>query len=108
MYRFITDTPSGLSQAQAQQIGVDELVASFVRFGDEQFRETLDITLEEFHAKFKNTAAFPTTSAPWIVTFGECRSPMGAIKALPEAREKQTLGPPSLFQMFTYVRKRPT
>ena len=69
MYRFITDTPSGLSQAQAQQIGVDELVASFVRFGDEQFRETLDITLEEFHAKFKNTAAVPTTSAPSVGDF---------------------------------------
>lgn len=69
MYRFITDTPSGLSLEQAKQVGVDELVASFVRFGDEQFRETLDITLDEFHTKFKNTTAFPTTSAPSVGDF---------------------------------------
>lgn len=69
MFRFVTDTPSGLSPEQAKAIGVDEMAPSYVRFGDEQYRETYDMTLDEFHAKFKSNPNFPTTSAPSVGDF---------------------------------------
>jgi DegV family protein with EDD domain len=69
MFHFVTDTVSGLTEAQGKAMGIEAVVPSYVRFGDESYRENYDITPEQFHAKLKSDPRFPTTSAPSVGDF---------------------------------------
>lgn len=71
MYRFVTDSVSGVLPSQQVAMGVDAIVPSYVRFGDESFRENVDMSAAEFHARLKSDPRFPTTSAPSVGEFAE-------------------------------------
>ena len=54
------DIPAGL----AEQHGIT-IVPAFVRFGDEEFRDRIDIDTEDFYARLaRDKDVFPTTSQP--------------------------------------------
>lgn len=69
--KFVTDSVSGILPTQREAMGIAAIVASFVRFGEESFRENVDISIAEFHAKLKSDPRFPTTSSPSVGDFEE-------------------------------------
>ena len=63
MIHLVTDSTSDISPADAQALGV-HVVPLIVRFGDEQFRDGVDIDADAFYAKLQHTGVHPTTSQP--------------------------------------------
>lgn len=61
MIRIVTDSTSDLSAARAAELGVDMLPLS-VHFGEEAFRDGVDITKAEFYDRLARVEALPTTS----------------------------------------------
>lgn len=63
MLRIVTDSTSDLLPAEAQALGVT-LVPLTVRFGDEQFRDGVDLDADAFYARLARGGTSPTTSQP--------------------------------------------
>ena len=61
MIRIITDSTSDLSPARQEALGVDVIPLS-VHFGEEVFRDGVDITNEEFYDRLSKVEKLPTTS----------------------------------------------
>ena len=61
MIRIITDSTSDLSPQRREAIGVDVIPLS-VQFGQEIFRDGVDITNAEFYDRLSKAEALPTTS----------------------------------------------
>jgi DegV family protein with EDD domain len=60
---LVTDSTSDISPSDAQALGV-HVVPLIVRFGDEQYRDGVDIDADQFYAKLEQTGVHPTTSQP--------------------------------------------
>jgi DegV family protein with EDD domain len=60
---LVTDSTSDISPDDAQALGVS-VVPLVVRFGNEQFRDGVDIDPDAFYAKLEHTVVQPTTSQP--------------------------------------------
>ena len=63
MIHLVTDSTSDISPSDAQALGV-HVVPLIVRFGDEQYRDGVDIDADQFYAKLEHTEVQPTTSQP--------------------------------------------
>ncbi|MGA8522221.1 MAG: DegV family protein [Candidatus Dormiibacterota bacterium] len=63
MIHLVTDSTSDISPSDAQALGV-HIVPLIVRFGDEQYRDGVDIDADQFYAKLARTEVHPTTSQP--------------------------------------------
>lgn len=63
MIRIVTDSTSDLLPDQAAALGV-EVVPLTVRFGDEQFRDGIDLTPDDFYRRLPDTPVQPSTSQP--------------------------------------------
>ncbi|MGN0968172.1 MAG: DegV family protein [Oscillospiraceae bacterium] len=61
MIELITDSTSDLSPALAAQLGVQVLPLT-VHFGEESFRDGVDITNADFYARLRKAETLPTTS----------------------------------------------
>lgn len=61
MIRIVTDSTSDLSPQRAAELGV-EVVPLAVHFGEETFRDGVDITKEEFYTRLAQVDTLPTTS----------------------------------------------
>ena len=60
----VSDSTADIPSDLAQQRGVT-IVPAFVRFGDEEFRDGVDIMTEDFYARLEgDKTVFPTTSQP--------------------------------------------
>lgn len=70
MIRVVTDSTSDLEPAAAAGLGV-EVVPLTVRFGEEQFRDQLDISGAEFYTRLQDSSTNPTTSQPSPPAFAE-------------------------------------
>ena len=70
MIRVVTDSTSDLLPVDAERLGVD-VVPLTVRFGDEQFRDGIDLTPEQFYRRLPNTPVQPSTSQPTPEQFAE-------------------------------------
>ncbi|HEY7925903.1 MAG TPA: DegV family protein [Candidatus Dormibacteraeota bacterium] len=70
MIRVVTDSTSDILPAAAARLGVD-VVPLTVRFGDEQFRDGVDLSPEQFYRRLPNTQVQPTTSQPTPEQFAE-------------------------------------
>lgn len=57
----VTDSTSELDPAMQARYGVD-VVPLFVNFGDKRYRDTIDLSRDDFYAKLRDEAALPTTS----------------------------------------------
>jgi DegV family protein with EDD domain len=60
---LVTDSTSDISPADASTLGIS-VVPLTVRFGNEQFRDGVDIDPDAFYTKLEHTAVQPTTSQP--------------------------------------------
>ena len=60
---LVTDSTSDILPSEARTLGVN-VVPLTVRFGEEQFRDGVDIDADAFYAKLENTNIHPKTSQP--------------------------------------------
>jgi DegV family protein with EDD domain len=61
--RIVTDSVADLSPQLVKELGVSVIPLS-VRFGDEVYRDGIDITPDQFYEKIKTSKVFPNTSVP--------------------------------------------
>lgn len=61
MIRIVTDSTSDISAERAKELGVEVLPLS-VLFGEESFRDGVDISKEEFYARLSQAETLPTTA----------------------------------------------
>jgi DegV family protein with EDD domain len=60
---LVTDSTSDIAVADAEALGV-HVVPLIVRFGNEQFRDGVDIDADQFYTKLEHSDIHPTTSQP--------------------------------------------
>jgi len=60
---LVTDSTADILASEARALGVD-VVPLTVRFGDEQFRDGVDIDADSFYAKLERSGVHPRTSQP--------------------------------------------
>jgi DegV family protein with EDD domain len=70
MLHLVTDSTSDLLADGAKALGVT-VVPLTVRFGEEQFRDGVDIDASTFYARLTTSSAMPTTSQPSPEQFAE-------------------------------------
>ena len=61
--RIVTDSACDLAQAQVDQHGI-EVVPLSIRFGDEEYVDRVDLSVDDFYAKMAETGVLPETAAP--------------------------------------------
>jgi DegV family protein with EDD domain len=61
MVRIVTDSCSDITPELAQKFGVT-VVPLYVQFGNEVYRDNVDLSTEEFYQKLTQSQTFPTTS----------------------------------------------
>jgi DegV family protein with EDD domain len=66
--RIVTDSTADLTQEQQQAAGI-EVVPLNVHFGDQVFRDHVDLTADEFFRRLKASAQLPRTSQPSVGVF---------------------------------------
>ncbi len=60
---IVTDSVADLSPRMVKELGISMIPLS-VRFGDEVYRDGIDITPDQFYEKLKTSKVFPNTSVP--------------------------------------------
>jgi DegV family protein with EDD domain len=68
--RIVTDSTSDILPEDAQRLEID-VVPLTVRFGDEQFRDGVDLSPEQFYLRLPTTPVQPSTSQPTPEQFAE-------------------------------------
>jgi DegV family protein with EDD domain len=68
--RIVTDSTADLSQEQQQRAGIT-VVPLNVRFGDEVFKDHVELTGDQFFEKLKASTQLPKTSQPPVGAFEE-------------------------------------
>jgi DegV family protein with EDD domain len=71
---IVTDSTSDLDPVRARAEGID-VVPLFVNFGDTRFRDTVDLTREEFYRKLASLKMLPTTAQPTPAMFEDAFRP---------------------------------
>src|SRR3954465_9950066 len=61
--RIVTDSACDLDNDEAAALGID-IVPLSIRFGDEEFTDRVDLSVQEFYRRLAESAALPETSAP--------------------------------------------
>ncbi len=70
LIRVVTDSTSDILPAEAQQLGID-VVPLTVRFGEEQFRDGVELGPDDFYKRLPTTPVQPSTSQPTPEQFAE-------------------------------------
>jgi DegV family protein with EDD domain len=68
--RVVTDSTSDILPEEAEKLGID-VVPLTVRFGDEQFRDGVDLGPDAFYQRLPTTTVQPSTSQPTPEQFAE-------------------------------------
>jgi DegV family protein with EDD domain len=71
---IVTDSTSDLTPELVARYGVD-VVPLFVNFGDERFRDGIDLTHDAFYARMAGESTLPTTSQPTAAMFEDAFRP---------------------------------
>lgn len=61
--RIVTDSSCDLTAAEADELGI-EVVPLSIRFGDEEYTDRVNLSVEDFYAKMASSSALPQTAAP--------------------------------------------
>jgi fatty acid kinase fatty acid binding subunit len=61
--RIVTDSSCDLTAAEADELGV-EVVPLSIRFGNDEYTDRVDLSVEDFYAKMATSSALPETAAP--------------------------------------------
>jgi len=68
--RIVTDSVADLPSEVAEELGITVIPLN-VRFGEEVYRDGIDLTAEQFYEKLKHSKTLPVTSVPSPATFAE-------------------------------------
>jgi len=68
--KVVTDSCSDITPQLAQEFGIT-VVPLYVQFGNETYRDNVDLSTEEFYHKLKTTKIHPTTSTVTPADFAE-------------------------------------
>jgi DegV family protein with EDD domain len=68
--KIVTDTLSDITSDLAMKLGITE-VPLYVRFGEEVYRDRIDITSEDFYRRLINEPKLPSTTQPTPNDFAE-------------------------------------
>jgi len=68
MIKIVTDSLSDITGSLADELGVS-VVPVYVRFGEEVFKDRVEITTEEFYRRLVSGSVWPTTTQPTPVDF---------------------------------------
>jgi DegV family protein with EDD domain len=71
---IVTDSTADLDPADAAARGIT-VVPLFVNFGDERFRDRIDLSLERFYAELATRSVLPTTAQPTPALFEDAFRP---------------------------------
>jgi len=71
---IITDSTSDIEPARAAALGVG-VVPLFVLWGDQSYRDYVDLSRSEFYDRLKNDTVLPTTSQPTAKMFEDAFAP---------------------------------
>lgn len=63
MVKVVTDSGSDITQEEAKRLGIT-VVPVYVRFGNEVYRDGVDIGFEDFYQRLANDPVHPSTAAP--------------------------------------------
>jgi DegV family protein with EDD domain len=66
--RIITDSTSDITPEEAYELGIS-IAPLKVIFGEEEYRDNIDITNEEFYQKLTSSKELPTTTQPAVSDF---------------------------------------
>ncbi|HEX9506274.1 MAG TPA: DegV family protein, partial [Acidimicrobiia bacterium] len=61
--RVVTDSSCDLPSALVEALGI-EIVPLTIRFGDEEFVDQVDLTIDEFWSRIEQSPTLPETAAP--------------------------------------------
>ena len=75
MIKIVTDSGSGITPEVARQYDI-AVLPLYVHFGNETFREGLDLQLPEFLSRLKSAPRLPTTSQPAAGDFIQVYEPL--------------------------------
>jgi len=70
MVKIVTDSCSDITPQLAQELGII-VVPLYVQFGNETYRDNIDLSTEEFYRKLETSKILPTTSTAIPVSFAE-------------------------------------
>jgi DegV family protein with EDD domain len=70
MVKVVTDSAADLPAGVAQELGIT-VVPLYVHFGQEVYRDGVDLEADEFYRRLPTSSQFPTTSAPGPGVFTE-------------------------------------
>jgi len=68
--KIVTDSVSDLPPQVVQELGITVIPLN-VRFGEEIYRDGIDLTAEQFYNRLKDSRILPVTSVPAPATFAE-------------------------------------
>jgi len=71
---IVTDSTSDIEPALAERYGID-VVPLFVNFGDQRFRDGVDLSRDEFYRRMREGGRLPTTSQPTSAMFEDVYRP---------------------------------
>lgn len=72
---IVTDSTSDIDPALAARCGID-VVPLFVNFGDERFRDGVDLSRDEFYRRMREGKLLPSTSQPTAAMFEDVYRPL--------------------------------
>lgn len=61
--RIVTDSSCDLTTEEAEQLGID-IVPLSIRFGDKEYTDRVDLSVDEFYRKLSESVELPETAAP--------------------------------------------
>src|SRR3954465_7656406 len=61
--RIVTDSSCDLTADEAEELGID-IVPLSIRFGDKEFTDRVDLSVDEFYRRLAESAELPETAAP--------------------------------------------
>ena len=70
MIKIVTDSTAGLPEALIREHDI-RIIPLYVHFGEQAFKEGIDITTEQFYERLRTSASLPTTSQPSVGEFHE-------------------------------------
>jgi DegV family protein with EDD domain len=68
--KIVTDTVADLPSGVIKELGIT-VIPILVRFGEQVYRDGIDLTSDQFYEKLKESKALPVTSVPSPGTFAE-------------------------------------
>ena len=70
MIKIVTDSTAGLPEAMVREHDI-RIIPLYVHFGEQAFKEGIDISNEQFYERLRGVATLPTTSQPSVGEFHE-------------------------------------